>query len=583
MTRSAAAASAPLDAIAQPAAPRARLFALVRTERGQLWIILAYAGVSGLLTLAVPLAVQALVNTIAFESMMQPIIVLSLLLFVAIAFMGLLQAIQAFTVEVMQQRLFVRVATDLAYRLPRIQAEVFDQAHGPELVNRFFSVFTVQKAAGLLLMDGLSLVLQTVIGLTLLAFYHPVLFEFDLALIAAIALILFVLGRGATRTSIHESKAKFAAAAWLEEIARDPMLFKAGHAANFALQRADALALGYVEARKTHYRVVFRQLIGLLALQAVASALLLGVGGWLVVQRQLTLGQLVASEFVVAAVVAGLVKLAKHLETYYDMLASVDKLGHLVELPLERSGGAAPAASSRPAGLALTGVAYRPGGGAAVVDGLDWAIEPGARIGIVGAHGSGKSMLADMLTGLRVPSSGAVELDGVDMRDLELGALREQITCLRPGGIVAGTVLENLALGRRGVDLSHARTALEAVGLWEEVQALDAGLDTPLVPGGLPLSPQEASRLSLARAIAWQPRLIVIDEALDGLDAENRARVLDGFFRPDAPWSLVVFTRQTEVMARCDALFALARGQLTPIQPPDAKRGKAASKRTPRP
>jgi ABC-type bacteriocin/lantibiotic exporter with double-glycine peptidase domain len=574
---------APLDAVARPARPRDRLFALIRPERGQLWIIFTYASVSGLLTLAVPLAVQALVNTIAFEGIMQPVVVLSLMLFGAIAFMGLLQALQAFTVEIMQQRLFVRVATDLAYRLPRVQTEVFDAAHGPELVNRFFSVFTVQKAAGLLLMDGLSLVLQTVIGLTLLAFYHPVLLEFDLALIAAIALVLFGLGRGATATSIQESKAKFAAAAWLEEIARDPRVFKAGHAAAFALERADALALHYVTARRAHYRVVFRQLIGLLALQAVASSLLLGVGGWLVVQRQLTLGQLVASEFIVAAVVAGLVKLAKHLETYYDLLASVDKLGHLVELPLERSGGVVPAAPARPAGITLKGATYRLASGVAIVDGLNWAVQPGARVGIVGAHGAGKSMLADLLTGLRTPASGAIELDGVDLRDLALGPLREQIMGLRPGGVIAGTVADNLTLGRPGFELSRVRAALEAVGLWDEVQALELGLGTEVVSGGLPLSPQEASRLALARAIAWQPRLIVIDEAFDGLDADNRARVLDAFFRPDAPWTLVVFTRRAEVMARCDDLFAIAHGRLSPIPPPGQKRPKAQPKRSPGP
>jgi ABC-type bacteriocin/lantibiotic exporter with double-glycine peptidase domain len=394
-----------------------------------------------------------------------------------------------------------------------------------------------------------------------------------------VAFVLFVLGRGATPTSVAESKAKFAAAAWLEELARDPVLFKASSAARYALERTDTLALGYVKARRTHYRVVFRQLIGLLTLQALATSLLLGLGGWLVVQRQLTLGQLVASEFVVAAVVAGLVKLAKHLETYYDLLASVDKLGHLVELPLERQGGNQPAPSTRPASVALKAVSYHHGGGALLFDALSWHVQPGARIGVVGAIGTGKSMLADLLAGVRMPSQGAVELDGIDMRDLDLPAMRDAVLRVRPGGIFEGTIWDNLTLGRSGLDLASARHALGAVDLWEEVQKLDDGLQTMLAPSGHPLSPQEANRIALARAIAWSPRLIVFDEALDGLDAQCRAHVLDAFFRADAPWTLVVFTRQPEVMARCQSVYALAHGRLSPVTAPGNGRSKGEARR----
>lgn len=570
---------APLDSLAIPASPWYRLLALLRTERRDLRVVAVYAVASGFLSLAVPLAVQALVNSIAFTNLLQPVFVLSVVLFGALTMLGGIQAMQAYVVEIMQRRIFVRVALDLAVRLPRVKREAFDETSGPELVNRFFSVFTIQKSAGLLLLDGAALVLQTSIGLVLLAFYHPALLQFDLLLIAGLVFILTVLGRRATDTSLVESKKKFAIAAWLEELARHPGSFKAEDAARFALARTDALASNWLVARRDHWGVLLRQLLGLLTLQAFASSLLLGVGGWLVVSRQLTLGQLVAAEFVVASVVAGLVKLAKHLETFYDLLASVDKLGSLLDLPLDREGGATLPAGAGPAALTLRGVGVQIPGGPAILDHMDWDVAPGARVGVAGATGAGLSTLADLITGLREPAHGAIELDAHDLRDLSLRKLRQDVVAVRAEGVFPGTISENVQLGRPAVELSIVRSALEAVGLWGEVADLPAGLATPLAAGGWPLSPGEAGRLVLARAIAGRPRLIVIDGLLDALDAESRAIALDALFRPDAPWTLIALSRHPEVLARCELRYVLDKGRLVHLPGPaaaavEASRGK---------
>ena len=112
-----------------------------------------------------------------------------------------------------------------------------DGRDGREVVNRFFDVVVLQKATTQLLLDGVSLVLATIIGMALLAFYHPWLLGFDVMLLAMIALIVFVLGRGAVKSSIMESKSKYRMAAWLEELAACPTAFRDDGAARYALEQ----------------------------------------------------------------------------------------------------------------------------------------------------------------------------------------------------------------------------------------------------------------------------------------------------------------------------------------------------------
>ncbi|HEX2570315.1 MAG TPA: ABC transporter ATP-binding protein [Polyangia bacterium] len=542
--------------------PVRRLLALVRWDSTELWVAVAYGAGVGLFQLAIPIAVQSLVNTVAFGTLLQPLVVLALLVLAGLLLAGGMRALQAHLIEVIARRLFARVALDLSWRLPRVRAAALDGAHGPELVNRFFDVLTLQKGAAALLLDGLAVALGTAAGLLLLALYHPVLLGFGLVLALAMLGVLFGLGRGATATSIEESKAKYEVAAWLEEVVRHPATFRSRAGEELAAGRALHLIEDYLGARQQHYRVVLRQMVGGFGLQALASAGLLGVGGYLVIARQLTLGQLVAAELVVTAAVASFAKLWKVLESYYDLLAAVDKLGHLTDLPVDprvadaRAGAALPA-EPRGAALRLCGVGYRFAEGRGGLRGLDIEIHPGERVVLLGGHGAGKSLVADLVAGVRLPSEGRIEIDGLDVRDVHLESLREQVLLVRGAEIFAGTVAENLSLGRADVGPAEMRTVLEAVGLWEEIAALPEGLGTMLATGGAPLSVGQARRLVVARALVLQPRLLVIDD-LGTFDTALRHRVWRALTDRHAPWTLVLTAHAGEWIGPVDRVIQLA-------------------------
>jgi len=543
--------------------PLGRLWGLILPERKDLWVIVVFSIIDGVLMLATPIAVEALVNTVAFGRYLQPIVVLAILLFTFLTFAAALRALLSYVVEILQRRLFVRLVADLAYRLPRVRSPAFDGVYAPELVNRFFEIATVQKVASSLLLDAVSIVLQTFVGMAVLAFYHPYLLGFDMVLLMLIAFITFGLGRGAVKTAVKESKAKYAVGEWLEELVRHPTAFKMHSGNQFALDRSDRLTVAYLDARKKHYRIILRQLLFALGLQALVATALLGLGGWLVIQGQLTLGQLVAAELIVTVIVGSFAKMGKHLESFYDLLASIDKLGHLFDLPTERHDKLFHLQAGAPAAVTVRQVSYGYGGheghGQEVLHDVSFEIRPGESVALTGPSGSGKSTLIDLLSGLRQPASGHLELDGIDLRELRPDSLREHLAVSRAIEVFHGTIDENVHLNRPNTTAQDVREALAAVGLLDEILRLPDGLNTTLQTDGAPLSTVQALRLMLARAIADRPRLLLIDGTLDALPDSLLRALIPNLVGPGRPWTVVIATGRQMVIDRCDRVVSLGK------------------------
>jgi len=538
--------------------PWKRLLVLLRPDTADIRLVIAFALAIGILNLTVPLVTMAVVNTVAFGTLIQQLIVLCVALMVALLIAGALIALQYLLVEYIQRRIFIRVATELSYKLPRVDVKAFDQRYGPELVNRFFDVLTVQKSSATLLLDGVSLLLQMTIGMVLLAFYHPLLLGFDLLLIGSLVVWVVLLGRGGMRTAIWESIAKYRVAGWMEEIARHPVAFKLAGGPRLAWERAEQLTRQYLEARQRHFRVLLRQYGFMIFLYIFFNTLLLALGGSLVIQGQLTLGQLVATEIVVNLILATFLKMIKYLEAFYDLLAGTDKLGQLLDLPSESLLGEHHIAHSRGATVHLHNVTftYRGQKWPALRE-LNLSIEPGERIALIGPNGAGKSTLADVLFGLRVPESGWVEIDGIDIRSLRLDSLREYVALVKGVEIIEGTVLDNLRMGRDEISLIQIRKVLEKVGLLETILAFPEGLNTPLWGDGKPLSLGQASRLMIARAILGEPRLLIVDEALDHIDEQGRPQVLATLLDRTQPWTLILITHVLDLAQQCDRVITL--------------------------
>ncbi|MEZ5399923.1 MAG: ABC transporter ATP-binding protein [Bryobacteraceae bacterium] len=541
----------------------ARTLPLLRAERGGLAVALVYSVAIGLLSLALPVAVQALVNTVAFGSVLQPVVVLAALVTGALAASALLYVLRAIVLETVQRRIFARQASAVLDSLLRFQVDAVDGQHVPELVNRFLDVTTVQKSATILLIDGLTVAMQTLAGVLLLAAYHPYLLVFDLVLVFFIVLVVLGLGRGAVRTAIDESRAKYDVLAWLEEVARHSVTLRSSDGARMATDEANRLVLGYLHHRGRHFRVLIRQIAGTQLLQAVALASLLGIGGYLVIGGELTLGQLVAAELVVSLAVGSFAKFGKSLETFYDLQAALDKLSHITGLPLEDGSTGSLHAGSRPgpAALRFAGVGFSYGS-RPILSGAQAEIRPGEKIAIHGRNAAGKSTLLDLFYGLRDPQQGSLELDGIDYRHIAKDDLRSAAMLIRGAEILPGTIAQNVTLGR-DVPAGELKHALEHAGILQAVQDLPKGWDTQLTPSGRPLAPSEALRLTFARAILHKPRLLLVDEALDAIDDLHlEGHLVQTLFDPKAPWTLIAATERPSLWPHFDRVYGLADGAL---------------------
>ena len=543
------------------ATPVSRFLGLMRPEAADIVTILIFSLVTGVLYLALPLAVNGLVGNLAFGTQSTPF--QQALIFITLALSGCLllsaviRALQVVVAENIQRRIFVRLAADMAWRLPRVKAEALDGIHAPEMVNRFLDVVTVQKSSATLLLNGINIVVGAFVGLLVLGFYHPFLLIYMIAIIAGLAFVVVVLGRGAISSTLAESRSKYSVVGWLEEVAHYPRLFKGPSGLTLAGARTDELARDYLEARAWHFRVLMRQIVGLLTLEVLATAALLIVGGGLVLSQQLTLGQLVASELIVGTVVASVAKLGKQFEAWYDALAAVDKLGHLVDLETDREGGEVPPGDRAGVSLQLRGVSFSYEGGREVLRGLTFEVRPGQRVALGGPQGSGCSTLLDLVSAMRSPTAGEIFVDGLDLRSWDLEAYRCQVMLLRSQDILTASLLDNLRLGRTDITISQIQSALKEVGLLEDVLAMPDGVASRLVTGGLPLSSRQRNRLLIARALIHRPRLLIIDEFLDGMDPENSSLMADLVMAPDRPWTLLLATRDPQLLSRCPRIIQL--------------------------
>jgi putative ABC transport system ATP-binding protein len=563
--------------------PFRRLLRILRPEFSDIWVVVVLAVFVGLLAVATPLAGQQLVRTVTFGRLYQPIVVLSLMLLTFLAFMAILQALHIFVVELIQRRLFARTVADVSYRLPRADQTFLDHEYGPELVNRFFDIMTIQKVVAGLLVDGLAVVLTTLVGMTLLALYHPYLLGYDFMLLALMVVAVGVLGRGGSRTAIQESRAKYRVAAWLQEVGRTTMSFKLHGGSDFSVDRADRYTADYLAARQRHFRVMMRQILAILGLQAIASTTLLGLGGWLVMTDQLTLGQLVAAELVVAAIVGSFAKMIKHIEGYFDLVAAVDKVGHLLDIPIESQRGYMAFPSDQGCAVHshdLTISLHHGGhddhghdnddhgdhghGGHdsvehrhTILEHVSFDVAAGSSLAITGPSGSGKSLLLDVMYGLREPTAGVLTLDQLSPTDIRRDVLRRHVALVRDVQIVAGTIAENVHLGRSEIDSVAVRWALRQVGLEQEFAALTEGIETHLTSHGKPLTDGQCRRLALARVLAGHPRLLLIDGLLDGLSDDQLDHVLPNLLK-DPHTTVIIVTGRRDIRTRCDQRLDLS-------------------------
>ena len=549
--------------------PVDRLLELLLLEKGNIVLVYAYATLVGLLSLTLPLGVQAIIGLVSGGLFLQPVVLLIGFVVLGTLATGVLQVLQLSAVERIQQRIFARIALEFSIRVPRVRTEAAWATDLPERMNRFFEVVTIQKSLGKLLTGTTTALLQVIFGLLLLTFYHPYFTLFGLGLVGVLWLIIRLTGPRGLVTSQMESAYKYRTAHWLEEVARSVVAFKAAGRATPALERMDGQVAGYLHYRERHFRVLVIQAMAAIGFKTLVTGALLILGSVLVIDRQITLGQFVAAELVIVTVLAGIEKLVGSLAEVYDVMTSVDKLGAITDLPLETTVGLPLPDGASGLAVEVEGLRYTyPGAERPALANIAFRLAPGARVAVTGSDGSGETTLLAAVAGLLDGVEGTVLLDGMTLRDLEPAAVRDRIgVVLGSAGLFEGTIEDNITLGRAGLGTAVVVEALTRVGAHAAVQRLPDGLRTVIENGGRGLPSTLRVRLLLARAIVHRPRLLLVDECLATVEPAARQELIDVLTAPDAPWSLLIVSHTRDLLAACDRVLVLRAGEVVADAP----------------
>ena len=518
--------------------PVKRFFRLLQLDRKEISYIYIYAIFAGLITLALPLGIQAIINLIAGGAVSSSLFILIAIVTVATALTGFLTIMQLTVTETLQRRIFTRSAFEFAFRIPQFQLEKLYLEYPPELVNRFFDTLTVQKGLPKILMDFSTAILQILFGLILISFYHPFFVFFGMIMGLFVFVIFRLTGSRGLQTSLFESKYKYEVAHWLEELARATGTFKLCGGHQLSLRKTDELVVGYLGARKKHFRVLLTQFGGVVLFKTIIVGALLLLGSLLVIDNQLNIGQFVAAEIVVIQIVGSVEKLILSMETIYDVLTGLEKIGNVVDLPLDRPGGVlfTDMESKEGVEVDMQNVTFQfKGDESPTLDNISLNIKQHERLCIAGYNRSGKNTLLHLLTGFYTDFEGSISYNGIPSRNLDLGSLHRNIgEYTSQTDIFRGTILDNIRLGHDHLTLDKVIEAAKKVNLNKFVERQSAGYDTILLPGGRNIPGSIRTKIKLARAIISNPRLFALEDALFNLEPDERKDILDFLTHPKA-------------------------------------------------
>ena len=544
--------------------PLQRYFNLLKLDKRDISQIVFYAVFAGLVSLSLPLGIQAIINLIQAGQVSVSWVVLVVIVVIGVALVGILSLMQLRITENLQQKIFVRSSFEFSYRLPKIKFEELYNQYPPELANRFFDTISIQKGTSKLLIDFSTALLQILFGIILLSLYHPFFIFFGVLLLVLLYSIFKFSYNSGLASSLKESKYKYKVASWLQEIARNNFSFRKQDNFDFALNKNNLLVDEYLNYREKHFKVIKRQFSQLIVFKVIITAALLLIGGYLVLNQKMNIGQFVAAEIIILLVLNSVEKLIVGLESLYDVLTSVEKIGQIVDLNIEEP-------QSKNQDYCFTNITLEtenlrfkfPDSMDDVLDKINLKIDQAEKIYLEGDNGSGKTTLLRILSGAMQTTSGSFFINDDTYRKIDLAQYRSQIGTITQGETpFEGTILENITFNNPLVSHDDIKWAIKSVKLGTFIKTLKDGLDTKIFPDGRQLSSSNAQKILLARSIVSKPKILFFEDPLDKMDAEATKEIIDFITDAKNKWTVIVSSKNEYWKQRCSRRIKMKEGKI---------------------
>ena len=542
-----------------------KLFQLINLEKKEVGYIYFFAILTGLIQLSLPLGIQAIIGLLFGGLLSASLVVLITFVVAGVLASGVMQIMQMRVTENIQQRIFTRLTFAYAYRIPKIDLISIDKYYLPELVNRFFDTTSLQKGLSKLLLDIPTASIQIIFGLLLLSFYHPAFAVFGFILLLFILIVIYWSGEKGLNSSIEESDYKYKVANWLEEISRAIKTFKFFQVHQLHMKKIDELTLGYLKARRSHFEVLVFQYRSLVALKVLITAMMLIIGTLLFLDQKINLGQFIAAEIIIIAVLNSVEKLIVSLETVYDVLTAIEKLDHVLQKPNDSETNMMTTQSiemKRGINLTIRNLSFSFQSKKLILNGVSFSVSAGEKVCIKGAEGSGKTTLIRILAGLYTGYEGQVHINGIPLHNISASEWRSSIAVFfAQEELFNGTLLENLTLGNENINSEKIIEICEMVGLESFISAQKDGYYTILDPQGQKLSYNVVQKILIARCFLIEPMLLIMENGWQGIENQYRQRILDKLIN-DKSFSLIAISELEELTSACDNVITMLEGKI---------------------
>jgi len=550
----------------------ARFLPLLRPHVGTL----VQVGVASLLLITFgilgSLYFRYLIDDVLFSRAEFTLHVLSLGVILLTLFQVLLGAVRGHLLLHFSMKVDFKLIFGYFHHVLRLPISFFDSRKTGEILSRMSDA---QMIRGALSEASVSVVMDTlmvaVVGVVLF-FQSPTLFWIAVATVPLSTLVVWLFAKPFARYYRQSMAQSADVQSYLVEAV-------AGNATVKALNAGDLVFREYekrqMKAVWTGYRVgVLGNLQGILVglIDGWGGNILFWVGSFFILQGQLSLGQLVSFNALLGYFLGPLKRLLNLQSSLQQAFVAADRLGEILDLDEEIPAEGRWLKPDRFAGrLEMKGLDFRYGTRKLVLEGLDFAVEPGQWVAFVGASGCGKTTLVKLLLKFYRPEKGEVRLDGHNLEDLDTVHLRSRIGYVpQEIFLFSGTIAENIALHQPGASLEDIVTAAQKARAHEFIVELPQRYNTVLAERGASLSGGERQRLALARALLGRPDLLIFDEATSNLDSLSEHEIHQTLetLREDKITTVLIAHRLSTV-TRCDQIFVMEKGHIVERGPHD--------------
>jgi ABC-type bacteriocin/lantibiotic exporter with double-glycine peptidase domain len=549
---------------AEDMTPFKRLLAMLKPDNSEIRNVYIFAAFSGIVGLGLPIGIQAIVNFIQMGRVSTSWIILVILVMLAIIISGFLNIAQMRITENLQQRIFVRSALDFTDRIPLINTEALNNKYAPELPNRFFDTITIQKGLSKLILDFAAASLQIIFGLVLLSFYHSFFIFFGLALILLLVIVFRITAERGFRSSLRESNYKYKIAHWLQQIAYTRFSFKMAGTPSYLMYRTDQYLVEYLSSRNEHFKILKQQYLYLIGFKAIIAMALLVIGGVLVINQTMNIGQFVAAEIIILLILSSVEKLIVSLETVYDLFTAIEKIGQVTDLPLEGKSGMDIPHSDFGYEIDFHNIRYENDlTSQTLLEGATFTIKPNERAVFRTDNTVSSNLIFGLIAGIYNPKEGSLSINNIPLGNLNRTYLRNRIgNMLTQDLLVHATVLENITLGRDYVSFGEVQKLCDRLLLSKQIQHLKEGYDTLLNPEGHFLAKDCIRKILIARALVGSPKLILLEEPLQDIKLDEREEILNVIFSAENT-TLLIQSDDELVVQRATQSITINQGVIT--------------------